>query len=70
MIILRAGDRLIIYLPDEVFDSGELVHGDGHLTHVVGHLRRTAQRMGSYGFGERLIQSLQPLRQCLFRLLC
>ena len=31
------------YLSNKTFKGGELVHGNGHLAHVVGHVRRAAQ---------------------------
>lgn len=39
------------YLSNEAFQSGELIDGDSHLGHVVGHVGRAAERVGGDGVG-------------------
>lgn len=53
---------LVTYLSDEALERGELVHGDGHLTHVVGDVRGAAERVGDHGVRQRLVERLQALK--------
>ena len=56
-------------LMDEALESGELVHGEDHVAHVVGHVGGGAELVGGDGAGEGLVKRLQALAQCVFRLL-
>ena len=61
-------DWMYTYLSDEALEGGELVHGGGHLAHVVGDVGGAAERVGDDGVGERLVERVQALAQRLLRL--
>lgn len=63
------GDWERRYLSDEALHGSELIHGDGHLPHVVGHVEAAIQRVGGDGVGDGLVERLEAMAERLLRLL-
>lgn len=40
-----------MYLSNKAFESGEFVHGESHLAHVVSHIGRATESIRSNGVG-------------------